>query len=336
MITTRTPLRASFVGGGTDLPSYYREHGGAVVSTALRLYVDVSVRQRPALGGPRYRLACGTHEEVDNLGAIEHPIVREALRMVGVDAPLDIVSHSDVPSGTGLGSSSSFAVGLLLALQRLVGRDPSPATLARQAFELEVEILAQPIGRQDQTIAAFGGLRHIRFAQDERVDVGLAPAPRSCQDALEAGALLFYLGGQRRAGQLLRALSQPSQDQRERLRAIAGTCEAFAACLARGGSLAELGAILDETWQLKRRLSPGVSPPRVDAAYAAARAAGAHGAKLLGAGGTGCLLILAEPAAHGEIRRALGEFAELPFRCAERGAQVLLEVEGEEGRDGGR
>lgn len=332
LITTRTPLRASFVGGGTDLPSHYRVHGGAVVSTALRLYVDVSVRRRPALSSPRYRLACGTHEEVDNLGAIEHPLVREALRMVGVDEPLDIVSHSDVPSGTGLGSSSSFAVGLLHALQRLVGRSPSPAELAAQAFELEVEILGAPIGRQDQLIAAYGGLRHIRFGRDESVRVELAPAAHACVEALEAGALLFYLGGQRRAAQLLRGLSRPSEEQRRRLQAIAGTCEAFAACLRRGGSLAELGAILDETWQLKRQLGPGVSPPTVDAAYTAARAAGAHGAKLLGAGGTGCLLILAEPESHADIRRALGHFGELPFRCAERGSRVVLELE-EDGRE---
>jgi D-glycero-alpha-D-manno-heptose-7-phosphate kinase len=324
LITTRTPLRASFVGGGTDLPGYYRDQSGAVVSTALRLYVDVSVRRRRALGGPRYRLACGTHEEVDNLGAIEHPIVREALRMVGVDGALDIVSHSDVPAGTGLGSSSSFTVGLLHALERLAGNHPSPERLASLAFELEAEILAQPIGRQDQTIAAFGGLRHIRFLPDERVEAELAPGPEATHDALERGALLFYLGGQRRAGLLLRAISRPSGAQRERLRAIANTCEAFVAGLAGGASLAELAAILDESWQIKRRLSPGVAPPLVDRAYAAARAANAAGGKLLGAGGTGCLLILAEPEHHPAIRAALGEFTELPFRRAESGSQVLL------------
>jgi D-glycero-alpha-D-manno-heptose-7-phosphate kinase len=323
MITTRTPLRASFVGGGTDLPSFYREHGGAVVSTALRLYVDVSVRRRSALMGSRYRLDCGTHEEVDNLGAIEHPIVREALRMLDVDVPLEIVSYSDVPGGTGLGSSSSVTVGLLHALEIMLGRQPTPEQLAAAAFELEAVILDQPIGRQDQTIAALGGVQHIRFLRDDRVEARPASAPARTAMALERGGLLFYLGGQRRAGPLLRSLQAPSNTQREGLRAIAGTCEAFAAALHQGAPLAKLGEILDQTWQLKRELSEGVASPVVDQAYAAARAAGAYGGKLLGAGGTGCLLVLADPDRHPAIRAALARFAELPFEFCERGSRVL-------------
>ncbi|KIG18518.1 D,D-heptose 7-phosphate kinase [Enhygromyxa salina] len=323
MITTRTPLRASFVGGGTDLPNYYREYGGAVVSTALRLYVDVSVRRRSALMGPRYRLDCGTHEEVDNIGAIEHPIVREALRMLDVDVPLEIVSYSDVPSGTGLGSSSSFTVGLLHALEIMLGRQPAPAQLAAAAFQLEAVILDQPIGRQDQTIAALGGLQHIRFLRDDRVEARPAPTPTPTSIALERGGLLFYLGGQRRAGPLLRSLQTPSDAQRQGLRAIAGTCEAFGAALDQGAKLAKLGEILDQTWQLKRELSPGVASPLVDQAYAAAQAAGAYGGKLLGAGGTGCLLVLADPKRHPGIRAALARFAELPFQFSAHGSRVL-------------
>jgi D-glycero-alpha-D-manno-heptose-7-phosphate kinase len=329
LITTRTPLRASFVGGGTDLPSYYRVHGGSVVSTALSLHVDVSVRRRSALTLPRYRVACETYEQVDERDAISHPIVREALRLLDIDEPLDIVSHSDVPSGTGLGSSSSFTVGLLHALELLRGRRPEPLALADAAFELEVEILGAPIGRQDQTIAALGGFRQLHFAADERVTAELIDAPASTHAVLERGGLLFYLGGRRHAGELLQTLANPSAAHNEGLHGIARTCAAFVHALQRGAGLAELGAILDETWQLKRALARGVAPPIVDDAYAAARQNGAYGGKLLGAGGTGCLLVLAEPEHHAQIRTVLSRFAELRFRLGARGTRMLLHT-GEE------
>jgi D-glycero-alpha-D-manno-heptose-7-phosphate kinase len=324
LITTRTPLRASFVGGGTDLPSYYRVHGGAVVATALSLHVDVSVRCRSTLTLPRYRVACETYEQVDERDAISHPIVREALRMLEIDEPLDIVSYSDVPSGTGLGSSSSFTVGLLHALELLRGREPDPFALADAAFELEVEILGAPIGRQDQTIAALGGFHRLHFAVDERVTAEPIITPASTHAALERACLLFYLGGRRHAGELLQTLAKPSAANNEGLHGIARTCVAFERALQRGASLVELGAILDESWQLKRSLARGIAPPVVDDAYAAARQNGACGGKLLGAGGTGCLLLLAEPEHHARIRAVLSGFAELGFRLGARGTRALL------------
>ncbi|MCB9716728.1 MAG: GHMP kinase [Myxococcales bacterium] len=324
LIVTRTPLRASFVGGGTDLPSFYREHGGEVISTALGLYVDVIVRRRPEGSGPRFRIACGVYEEADHVEAIEHPIVREALRASGDAGPLDISSSSDVPGGTGLGSSSTFCVGLLHALRRLHGEATDWRALAEAAFTLETQRLSQPIGRQDQTIAAVGGLRHLRFARDEQVDATPVDLPAEDRDALEASLLLFYLGGQRRADRLLRPLSRPSAEQTARLRAIRGHCEAFGAALARRAPVRELGELLHETWQVKRRLTAGVSSPRIDEAYDQARAHGAIGGKLLGAGGTGCLLLVAEPARHAQIRRALAASTELPVRFDPRGSRVLL------------
>ena len=324
LIVTRTPLRASFVGGGTDLPAFYREHGGEVISTALGLYIDVVVRRRPAGSGPRYRISCGVYEEAEHVEAIEHPIVREALKAMGETGPVDVTSCSDVPGGTGLGSSSSFTVGLLHALRRLNGLPTDWRALAEAAFRLETEQLGQPIGRQDQTIAAVGGFRHLRFRPDEVVEADAAVRPA----ALEAGALLFYLGGQRRAEALLRPLSKPSSDQVARLRAIRGHVETFGAALQRGATVSELGALLDETWQVKRRLTAGVSNPRIDEAYDRARACGAAGGKLLGAGGTGCLLLLADPGCHGAIRRALSLHTELPLRFERAGSRVLLEAEG--------
>lgn len=324
LIVTRTPLRASFVGGGTDLPSFYREHGGEVVSTALGLYIDVMVRRRPEGSGPRYRVGCGVYEEAEHVEAIEHPIVREALRVTGETGPLDITSCSDVPGGTGLGSSSSFCVGLLHALRHLHGEATDWRSLAEAAFRLETERLSQPIGRQDQTIAATGGLRHLRFGRDETVDATAMELPQAYRDELEASLLLFYLGGQRRADRLLRPLSRPSAEQTERLRAIRGQCEAFAAALRRHAPVTELGARLDETWQVKRRLTAGVSPPHVDEAYERARACGAYGGKLLGAGGTGCLLLVAAPERHAEIRQALSSFTELPCRFEPAGSCILL------------
>lgn len=324
LIVTRTPLRASFVGGGTDLPSFYREHGGEVVSTALRLYVDIIVRRRPEGSGPRFRVGCGVYEEAEHVEAIEHPIVREALRVTGEAGPLDITSCSDVPGGTGLGSSSSFCVGLLHALRRLHGEATDWRELAEAAFTLETQRLSQPVGRQDQSIAAVGGLRHLRFGRDETVHATAMDLHDAQRDELEASLLLFYLGGQRRAERLLRPLSRPSAEQTERLRMIRGQCEGFAAALRRRAPVAELGARLDETWQVKRRLTAGVAPPHVDDAYDRARARGAYGGKLLGAGGTGCLLLVAEPSRHAEIRRALSSFTELPCRFDPAGSRVLL------------
>lgn len=327
LVTTRTPLRASFVGGGTDLPSFYRAHGGGVVSTALPLYIDVSVRRRARIVRPRYRISCAGYEEVDRREDISHAIVREALTMLDIDESLDIISHSDVPAGTGLGSSSSFAVGLIHALALARGRQLSPLELADAAFELEVKRLGQPIGRQDQTIAAVGGFCQLRFNIDESVEVEPIRTPAATREALERGALLFYLGGSRHARELLETLARPSAASNERLHAIADTRVRFAAALERGAALAELGAILDETWQLKRALAAGVAPPRVEAAYAAAMAAGAYGGKLLGAGGTGCLLVLAELARHGAIRAALADCEELRFRLGGPGSRVLLATE---------
>lgn len=324
LTVTRTPLRTSFVGGGTDLPSFYREHGGEVVSTAVSLFIDIMVRRRPEGSGPRYRVSCGMYEEADHVEAIEHPLVREALRAAGERGPLDISSSSDVPGGTGLGSSSAFCVGLLHALRHMQGLPCDWATLAEHAFRLETERLGQPIGRQDQTIAAVGGLRHLHFRPDERVEAPAIELPPEPRDALEERSLLFYLGGQRRAEALLRPLARPSAEQTARLRTIRGQCEAFAVALRQGAPVSELGARLHETWQVKRRLGAGICPPRVEQAYDQARARGAHGGKLLGAGGTGCLLLLAEPDRHADIRRALAAFTELPFRFEPRGSEVLL------------
>ncbi|MEM7151669.1 MAG: GHMP kinase [Myxococcota bacterium] len=324
LIVTRTPLRTSFVGGGTDLPSFYREHGGEVISTAIGLHIDVMLRQRPEGSGPRFRIACGMYEEAEHIDAIEHPIVREALRATGQTGPLDISSSSDVPGGTGLGSSSSFCVGLLHGLARLRGEPTDWRTLAERAFRLETDRLGQPIGRQDQTIAAVGGCQNLHFLPDEQVHARPMELPVAYRDELEASLMLFYLGGQRRAGDLLKPLAKPSADQTERLRTIRGQCEAFGAALRRRAPVAELGALLDETWQVKRRLTAGISPAHVDEAYDRARARGAFGGKLLGAGGTGCLLLVASPEHQSAIRRDLAAYTEFPFVFDDAGSRVLL------------
>lgn len=324
LVVTRTPLRASFVGGGTDLPSFYREHGGQVISTAIGLHVDVVVRRRPTGSGPRFRIAAGVYEEAEHVDGIEHPIVREALRMTGDPGPLDVTAYSDVPAGTGLGSSSSLCVGLLHALWRMQGEPSDWRRLAEAAFRLETERLGQPIGRQDQTIAAVGGLMSLRFMPDERIEADPLALSPSYARTLEAGIMLLYLGGQRRAGELLRPLARPSAAQTSRLHELRGHCESFGAALHQQAPLATLGALLDETWQVKRRLGAGISPPLVDEAYACARAHGALGGKLLGAGGTGCLLLVAEPEDHGALRRALGAFTALPFRLDPQGSRVLV------------
>ena len=324
MIISRTPLRVSLFGGGSDMPAYYRRHGGTVLSTTIdkSVYVTVSRKFDDAV-----RVSYSRTEEVDRASEVEHPLVREALGLLGIEGGIEITSVADIPArGTGLGSSSAFTVGLLNALHAFQGRHASAARLAEEACEIEIERCGEPIGKQDQYAAAFGGFNLIRFHPDDTVEVTKLICPPGLLAELQSRLLFFYTGVTRSASGLLGAQSAnlagpgSASDAASELSCLAGS--AFDSL--RAGDLGPLGTMLDKAWRLKRRLAAGVSTPRIDEAYAAARAAGAEGGKLLGAGAGGFLMFLAPPDRHDAIRRALGALRETPFALASQGSGIIF------------
>lgn len=324
MIISQTPLRMSFVGGGSDLAAYYRRHGGAVVSTAIDQYVYVTVNRK---FDERIRVSYSQTEEVGSVRSVRHPLVRESLRQVGVKGGVEITSIADVPSrGTGLGSSSAFTVGLLHALHAWRGEYRSAEQLAREACEIEIERCGEPIGKQDQYAAAYGGLNFIEFYPDERVSVQpIVCRPELLRD-LQARLLVFYTGITRPAAKVLqekqRRIATESAKQ-----AVLGRMVELARTLRaelQANHIAAFGEILHENWELKKQLARDVSSARIDAWYEAARRAGAVGGKILGAGSGGFLLFFAPASRHEAIRRALSTLRPVPMRFEPQGSRILF------------
>ena len=324
MIISRTPLRVSLVGGGTDLPEFYEEHGGAVVSTTVDKWVHVVVAKR--FEGD-VRVSYSRTEIVENASAVEHELVREAMHLTGVPRGVDIVTLADVPSrGTGLGSSSSVTVGLLNALYAFQGIYKSPLHLADEAARIEIEILGKPIGRQDQYAAAVGGFNFIEFLpRGGGVRVEPVVCPPHVLKRLQRSLLLFYTGRQRAADGVLSEQRKAVQDgvSVEALKRMRDFAHELRERLAADDADA-LGRLLDENWQLKRTLAGGVTDSQVDAWYERALAAGALGGKILGAGGGGFLLVTAPPDRHDAVRAALSELRELPLKFAARGTHIAF------------
>ncbi len=321
MIITQTPYRVSFAGGGTDLPAFYEQEYGAVLSmgVAHHMYVTVSPRFDKTT-----RVAYTRVEIADGIDKIEHTIAREALRMTGLGDHLEITTVGDVPAGTGMGSSSSLAVGLLNALHAYKGQVTSPGLLAEKACEIEIDILGKPIGRQDQYAAAYGGVNYIRFNPDHSVDVEPVPCAPAFLDQLEKHIILLYTDQQRDADTILKKQSEGSRDKMEVLREMRDLAAELRTTMGGQGSLEDFGRILHEGWLLKRSLGFGISNAGVDDWYNVARANGAMGGKLLGAGGGGFLLVMAPPEKHDAIRAACGHPRELPFRIDRRGSRVIF------------
>lgn len=324
MIISKTPLRISFAGGGTDLADFYNEYGGAVVSTTVDKWISVIV-------APRFegdiRVSYSKTEIVDSARDVDHELVREALRASGLPRGLDIVTLADVPSqGTGLGSSSAVTVGLLNALYAFQGLAKSPSELAEEAAEIEIDRLGKPIGRQDQYAAAFGGLNFIEFfPHGGGVRVEPLVCPPKTTERLQKMLLLFYTGRQRPAANVLRDQraaihSGEAIDALLRMRDLARTLRDRLG----QGDVTSLGDLLHENWQLKSRLAAGVSDAQIDAWYDSARMAGASGGKLLGAGGGGFLLVTGPPERHGQIRSALHDLREVPIQFATHGTRITL------------
>ncbi|WP_336952680.1 hypothetical protein [Sphingobium aromaticivastans] len=313
----------SFVGGGSDLPSYYRKYGGAVLSTAIDKYVYISIN-RKFDGG--IRLAYSKTEEVTRLEDIEHELLRAAFEMTGMRGGVEITTTADIPSrGTGLGSSSTFSVGLLNAIAAYSGVHASAADLAARACEVEIERCHQPIGKQDQYAAAFGGFNVIEFNPDDSVSVSPIIMRRDIRDLLEQRIIVFYTGITRSASAILSAQSVESGSDNDKQAALKRMVELVYVMRDElsQGHVDSFGHILHENWSLKKTLTSGISTPAIDEWYAQGMGTGALGGKLLGAGQGGFMMFYAPRERHEDIANAVG-LRQVRFGFEPLGSRILF------------
>ena len=326
MIVVETPLRLSFLGGGTDFEDFYLKHSGAVISTTINKCVYVIVKER---FDDMIYVNYSQKEVVDNVDKLEHELVRETMKMTGVEKGIEITTLADIPSeGTGLGSSSAITVGLLQALYAYQGQIVTAGTLAEQACQIEINILGKPIGRQDQYIAAHGNMRFITFANGG-IKISKIELPPEDKRRLNDALILFYTGITRKSSQILSEQKANIDHQVNTL------CEmrklAFEARDAIvDGAFDEFGEIMHRGWELKRELASKVSNSQIDEIYQAARQAGAIGGKLAGAGGGGFLLLCCPNGKQDKVRQALKGLRELPFRFQADGSKVIFNYRGAE------
>ncbi len=321
MIISQTPYRVSLAGGGTDLPAFYRQEPGAVLSLTINRNMYVTLHSRFE---PNIRVAYSRTETADTVDELQHEIVRETMRLTHVNGPLEVTTIGDVPGGTGMGASSSLTVGLINALYAYRGEIVDRARLAEEACRIEIDILGKPIGRQDQYAAAFGGVNYIRFNPDDTVEVAPVPCRVEVLEEFQKRVLMMYTDHPRDANVILKRQSEGVKDHMSSLRQMRDLAGEMRKTLVGDGDLDELSRLLHEGWQLKRSLGFGISNGQIDQWYEAARRAGSHGGKLLGAGGGGFLLLMAPPDRHEAIREALGRPRELTFKVDRNGSRIIF------------
>lgn len=334
MIITRTPFRLTLGGGGTDLPSFYREHGGFILAVAIDKYMYININT--PIVDDKIRIRYTSNEIVDDAEQIEHTLAREGLRLFGIKNGIEIDSIADIPAGTGLGSSSCYMVGLLNGLHALMQSQATAPLLAEEACRIELEILKKPIGKQDQYMAAFGGITTLDIAPDGEVSAMRLDLETDLVEALESNLLLFFTGETRNATSIL-----THQDQSTKKRdttVVTSLCEIkdigleIRDSIVRG-ELRRFGELLDIHWQSKKRLSNGITNPQIDAWYELARAHGAIGGKISGAGGGGFLMLYCE-GRKAELREAMRRagLRELHFRFDFEGSKVIFDIVTRDGR----
>lgn len=324
MIITRTPLRISLAGGGTDFPDFYRAEEGAVLSTAIDKFVYVIVKER---FDDQICIGYSRRETCRHVDEIQHDLVREAMRKSGVTQGVEIATMADIPSeGSGLGSSSSLTVGLLNALYLHQGITCPAEQLAREACEIEIATLGRPIGKQDQYIAAYGGVRLFRFRRDDSVTSERLPLDEARREQLSNQLMLFFTGITRQASGILQEQRDNIWRSLDRLRTLRDQASrVYRCCL--DGCLDDLGTTMHEGWRQKRQLAGGISSPFIDELYESALAAGATGGKIAGAGGGGFLLLHC-PLAHQEaVRARLSGLQELHFRFERDGTKAIFNIQ---------
>jgi len=323
MIISQTPLRISFVGGGTDFESFYRQYPGKVLSTAIDKYFYITVN--PRFDG-KLKISYSETELVNHSSQVKHPLVKAALEETGIETGIDIVSLSDIPAyktGLGLGSSSSFTVGLLNCLYEYLGQKLSPSVLAEKACEIEIERAGSPIGKQDQYAAAFGGLNVINFNTNGEIEVSpVLLNPRTRQN-FEKHLLVFFTGKERSANLILSEQKQNIEKKIDSLKKMSDMVPVLMAAIGQE-NFKKVGEILHENWMLKKDLSQGVSNPHIDAMYETALKAGAFGGKILGAGGGGFLLVIAPLERHQKIKEVLSAYTLTTLHFSDVGSRIVF------------
>ncbi len=325
MIISRTPFRISFFGGGTDYPEWYREHGGAVLATSIDKYCYISVRELPPFFDHKFRLVYSIVENVQEIRQIQHPAVRGVLEWLKVGKGLEIHHDGDLPARSGLGSSSSFTVGLINAVHALDGRYISKDTLAGEAIHVEQCVIHEKVGLQDQATAAFGGFNHISISPDGSYSVRPMVLPRERLHALQDHLLLVFTGISRTAADVAQTVVDNLQRKTADMQVMQQMVDQAIAILSSPtADLAEFGSLMKNAWRLKRALSDRVSNSTVDDLLDAAMRAGALGGKLLGAGGGGFMLLFARPQDHPRVKEALKGLITVPFRFEMSGSRIVL------------
>jgi D-glycero-alpha-D-manno-heptose-7-phosphate kinase len=324
MIITRTPLRISFFGGGTDLPDWFRSHGGAVLSTTIDKYLFISCRAMPPYWEFKNRFVYNSKTEtVNTVDAIDHPAIRETLRFLQISHGIDMHYNTDIPARSGMGSSSAFTVGLLRTLYALGGKMVSNRRLAREAIHVEQDLIGEAVGCQDQIAASFGGLNHIEFHKDGNFQVNPVVLPRPRLEELNNHMVLVFTGIQRIASKIEAGKIRQLGRHEKELTEIQKYVDDSIAVLSGDAPIEEFGLLLHETWRRKRGLSEEVSSPDIDALYETCRRNGAIGGKILGTGGGGFMLLFVRPQDRERMIRNIPRFVHVPFHFENTGSQII-------------
>ena len=324
MIISRTPYRISFFGGGTDYPSWYQVHGGAVLAATIDKYCYLTCRYLPPFFDHRTRIVYSKIESCQSNNEIAHPSVREVLRYLNITRGIEIHHDGDLPARSGMGSSSAFTVGLLHAAYALQGQMPSQRQLALESIHVEQTLLKETVGSQDQVMAAYGGVRHVQFLSNGEISVRPVTLPAQRLADLNDHLMLFYTGIIRTASDVAKSYVDDIHSKRRQLRIMSDLVEEAISILNSGSELLQFGQLLHEAWLAKRSLSAQVSNNQVDELYARAQGAGAIGGKLTGAGGGGFLLLFVPPRDQENVKEQLHNLIQVPFRFERNGSQIIF------------
>jgi len=324
MIISKTPFRVSFFGGGTDYPVWYKENGGAVLSTTIDKYCYLTVRYLPPFFPHKHRIVYSKIEAVNEIKEILHPAARETLRFLNINKGIEIHHDGDLPARTGMGSSSAFTVGLLNSLYALKGIMVSKEQLAKEAISIERDILKESVGSQDQAAAAYGGFNKITFEGEDEIKVKPITLAEKRIKELEAHLALYFTGFSRYASKVAATQIEKTPERKKELNRIYQMVdEAINILSDRKRSILEFGKLLNEAWQLKKSLTDKISTPEIDKIYERALKAGAIGGKLLGAGGGGFMLLFVPPERQSKVREKLKNLLEVKFNFEKEGSQII-------------
>lgn len=324
MIISRTPFRISFFGGGTDYPTWFEKHGGAVLATTINKYCYITCRYLPPFFNHKYRITYSKIEHVGDVNEIDHPSVREIIKFLGIDGGLEIHHDADLPARTGLGSSSSFTVGLLNVLSALKGQILDKMQLAMEAIKIEQEVIKENVGCQDQLQAAFGGFNIIEFKNNRGIVVKPVTITQEKIQNLNDHLMLFFTGFSRFASEIAKEQIKNIPNRKRELKEMHQLVNEALVVLQGKSEITDFGRLLHESWLLKRTLSHKITNPTIDEMYELARSSGAIGGKLLGAGGGGFLLIFAKPEKQEFIKMKMKSLLYVPFNFDSSGSQIIF------------